>query len=212
MLIEVADNGSGMDAATLARACEPFFTTKRLGLGSGLGLAMAYGFAKQSGGGISIHSQPGQGTTVLMVLPLASPEPETDSCSDEATLPHGGELVLLVEDEPNVRRVVRQQLIDLGYPVIEAEDGQQALAMVDQIIDVAIVVSDVIMPGGLNGRQLAEAVLDRRPAMRIVLMSGYTDETDTGEAGGASDLPVLAKPFARQDLARALQRAKREGA
>ena len=212
VLIEVADNGSGMDAATLARACEPFFTTKRLGLGSGLGLAMAYGFAKQSGGGISIHSQPGQGTTVLMVLPLASPEPETDSGSDEATLPHGGELVLLVEDEPNVRRVVRQQLIDLGYPVIEAEDGQQALAMVDQIIDVAIVVSDIIMPGGLNGRQLAEAVLDRRPAMRIVLMSGYTDETDTGEAGGASDLPVLAKPFARQDLARALQRAKREGA
>ena len=115
--------------------------------------------------------------------------------------------MLLVEDEPNVRRVVRQQLIDLGYPVIEAEDGQQALAMVDQIIDVAIVVSDIIMPGGLNGRQLAEAVLDRRPAMRIVLMSGYTDETDTD---GASDLPVLAKPFVRQDLARALLRAKRE--
>ncbi len=207
VLIEVSDNGSGMDAATLARACEPFFTTKRLGLGSGLGLAMAYGFAKQSGGGISIHSQPGQGTTVLMVLPLTSAEPETDADSDETALPHGSELVLLVEDEPNVRRVVRQQLIDLGYPVIEAEDGQQALAMVDQIVDVAIVVSDIIMPGGLNGRQLAAAVLDRRPAMRIVLMSGYTDETDTD---GASELPVLAKPFARQDLARALQRAKRE--
>ena len=207
VLIEVSDNGSGMDAATLARACEPFFTTKRLGLGSGLGLAMAYGFTKQSGGGISIHSQPGQGTTVLMVLPLTSAEPETDADSDETALPHGSELVLLVEDEPNVRRVVRQQLIDLGYPVIEAEDGQQALAMVDQIVDVAIVVSDIIMPGGLNGRQLAAAVLDRRPAMRIVLMSGYTDETDTD---GASELPVLAKPFARQDLARALQRAKRE--
>jgi PAS domain S-box-containing protein len=120
VLIEVADNGSGMDAATLARACEPFFTTKRLGLGSGLGLAMAYGFAKQSGGGISIQSQPGQGTTVLMVLPLAAPEPDVEQPGDEADLPHGGELVLLVEDEPNVRRVVRQQLIDLGYPVIEA--------------------------------------------------------------------------------------------
>ena len=207
VLIEVADNGCGMDAETLARACEPFFTTKRLGLGSGLGLAMAYGFAKQSGGGVTIHSQPGQGTTVLLVLPQATPEPEADLPGEDSDLPHGGELVLLVEDEPNVRRVVRQQLIDLGHPVIEAENGRQALDMIDQILDIAIVVSDVIMPGGLNGRQLAETVLERHPAMRIVLMSGYTDEA---AAEGANDLPVLAKPFVRQDLARALQRAKRE--
>ncbi|MFN4326751.1 MAG: PAS-domain containing protein [Azonexus sp.] len=207
VLIEVADNGCGMDAATLARACEPFFTTKRLGLGSGLGLAMAYGFAKQSGGGVSIHSQPGLGTTVLLVLPQTDPKPVADPPGDDSDLPHGGELVLLVEDDPSVRRVVRQQLIDLGYPVIEAENGRQALDMIDQILDIAIVVSDVIMPGGLNGRQLAEAILERQPAMRIVLMSGYTDEA---AADGASDLPVLAKPFVRQDLARALQRAKRE--
>lgn len=204
-LIEVADNGCGMDATTLARACEPFFTTKRLGLGSGLGLAMAYGFAKQSGGGVSIQSQPEQGTTVLMVLPLATPEPDADAPGDDAALPAGGELVLLVEDEPNVRRVVRQQLIDLGYPVIEAEDGVQALTMIDQIPDIAIVVSDVIMPGGLDGRQLADRVLMSQPDMRIVLMSGYTDEADAG-----SDLPVLAKPFVRQDLARALRAARKE--
>ena len=207
VLIEVADNGCGMDAETLARACEPFFTTKRLGLGSGLGLAMAYGFAKQSGGGVTIHSQPGQGTTVLLVLPQAIPEPEANLPGEDSDLPHGGELVLLVEDEPNVRRVVRQQLIDLGHPVIEAENGRQALDMIDQILDIAIVVSDVIMPGGLNGRQLAETVLERHPAMRIVLMSGYTDEA---AAEGANDLPVLAKPFVRQDLAGALQRAKRD--
>ncbi len=207
VLIEVADNGCGMDAETLARACEPFFTTKRLGLGSGLGLAMAYGFAKQSGGGVTIHSQPGQGTIVLLVLPQATPEPEANLPGEDSDLPHGGELVLLVEDEPNVRRVVRQQLIDLGHPVIEAENGRQALDMIDQILDIAIVVSDVIMPGGLNGRQLAETVLERHPAMRIVLMSGYTDEA---AAEGANDLPVLAKPFVRQDLAHALQRAKRE--
>ncbi|MFN4342444.1 MAG: PAS-domain containing protein [Azonexus sp.] len=207
VLIEVADNGCGMDAATLARACEPFFTTKRLGLGSGLGLAMAYGFAKQSGGGVSIHSQPGLGTTVLLVLPQTDPKPVAAPPGDDSDLPHGGELVLLVEDDPSVRRVVRQQLIDLGHPVIEAENGRQALDMIDQILDIAIVVSDVIMPGGLNGRQLAEAILERQPAMRIVLMSGYTDEA---AADGASDLPVLAKPFVRQDLARALQRAKRE--
>jgi len=120
-------------------------------------------------------------------------------------LPHGGELVLLVEDEPNVRRVVRQQLIDLGYPVIEAEDGAQALAMIDQIPDIAIVVSDVIMPGEVDGRQLADRVLDNHPGISIVLMSGYTDEAEVG-----SDLPVLAKPFVRQDLARALRAAHRD--
>lgn len=201
-MIEVADNGCGMDAAILARVYEPFFTTKRVGLGSGLGLAMAYGFVKQSGGGLSIQSQAGQGTTVLMVLPLTTPEADGDLPPDDAALNHGGELVLLVEDEPNVRRVVRQQLIDLGYPVIEAENGVQALAMIEQIPDIAIVVSDVVMPGGLSGRQMAEQVLDEHPAMRIVLMSGYADEDDMASAGA---LPILAKPFVRQDLARALQ-------
>ena len=205
-MIEVGDNGSGMDAATLARVYEPFFTTKRFGLGSGLGLSMAYGFVKQSGGGIAIQSQPGQGTTVLMVLPLTTPEPDIDLPTDEAPLAHSGELVLLVEDEPNVRRVVRQQLIDLGYPVIEAENGAQALVMIEQIPDIAIVVSDVIMPGGLNGRQLAEKLRKHHPHLRIVLMSGYTDEV---EEKGANALPILAKPFVRQDLARALQRANK---
>lgn len=207
-MIEVADNGCGMDAATLSRVFEPFFTTKRFGLGSGLGLSMAYGFVKQSGGGISIQSQPGQGTTVLMVLPLTTPELDVDLPEDDIQLAHGGELVLLVEDEPNVRRVVRQLLIDLGYPVIEAENGAQALEMIEHIPDIAIVVSDVIMPGGINGRQLADAVLSGHPQMRIVLMSGYTDEGD--EAGVVSDLPILAKPFVRQDLVRALQRANKE--
>jgi CheY-like chemotaxis protein len=199
-LIEVADNGTGMDAATLSRVFEPFFTTKRFGLGSGLGLSMAYGFVKQSGGGIAIHSQPGQGTTVLMVLPLTTPEADLDLPADTLELSHGGELVLLVEDDPSVRRVVRQQLIDLGYPVIEAENGSQALEMITHIPDIAIVVSDVIMPGGLNGRQLAEQILHLHPGMRIVLMSGYSAE----EEDSASTLPLLAKPFVRQDLARAL--------
>lgn len=205
-MIEVADNGCGMDAATLARVFEPFFTTKRFGLGSGLGLSMAYGFVKQSGGGISIQSQTGQGTTVLMVLPLTMPEPDIDLPSDDEPLAHGGELVLLVEDEPNVRRVVRQQLIDLGYPVIEAENATQALEMVEQIPDIALVVSDVMMPGGLNGRQLAEQILGLNPQMRIVLMSGYADEPEFQTPG---DLPVLAKPFVKQDLVQALQRVSK---
>ena len=133
--------------------------------------------------------------------------PELDLPADDAPLIHGGELVLLVEDEPNVRRVVRQQLIDLGYPVIEAENGAMALAMIEQIPDIAIVVSDVIMPGSINGRQLAEQTLRHAPRMRVVLMSGYNDET---EEAGANPLPVLSKPFGRQDLARALQRARKD--
>lgn len=204
-LIEVVDNGCGMDAATLARVYEPFFTTKRFGLGSGLGLSMAYGFVKQSGGGITIQSQPGQGTSVLMVLPLTTPEADVDQPEDDTPLSHGGELALLVEDDPNVRRVVRQQLIDLGYPVIEAENGAQALEMISQIPDIAIVVSDIIMPGGLDGRQLAAQIGTLRPQIRIVLMSGYTEESDAV----SGDLPVLAKPFIRQDLARALQAPKK---
>lgn len=203
-MIEVADNGCGMDAATLARVYEPFFTTKRFGLGSGLGLAMAYGFVKQSGGGISIRSQPGQGSTVLMVLPLTQPEAESGSEQDEVPLAHGGELVLLVEDDPNVRRVVRQQLIDLGYPVIEAENANQALEMIGQIPDIALMISDVIMPGGINGQQLAARVLAGRPEMRIVLMSGFTEEIISDTA-----LPVLSKPFVRQDLARAISQTSR---
>lgn len=205
-MIEIVDNGCGMDSATLARVFEPFFTTKRFGLGSGLGLSMAYGFAQQSGGGIVIQSQPGQGTTVLMALPQTRPEIDGEAPLDDTPLLLGGELVLLVEDDPNVRRVVRQQLTDLGYPVIEAENGAQAREMIEHVPDIAILVSDIIMPGGINGRQLAEWVMRERPQLGILLMTGYADEQDSG---AASELPLLAKPFVRQDLARALQRVHR---
>ena len=206
-LIEVTDNGSGMAPETLSRVFEPFFTTKRFGLGSGLGLSMAYGFAKQSGGGIAIQSEPGHGTTVLMVLPLTDlADLDGEAPGNDVPAHQGSELVLLVEDDASVRRVVRQQLVDLGYPVIEAESGVQAREMIEQIDDIAIVVSDIIMHGGINGRQLAEWVLARRPHTAIVLISGYADEA---EAGGGSGLPVLAKPFVRQDLARALHQARR---
>ena len=211
VLIEVIDSGCGMDEATLARVFEPFFTTKRFGLGSGLGLSMTHSFARQSGGGIVIRSRPGEGTTVRMVLPLAQPESRDETALEDVPAAYGGELVLLVEDEPNVRRVVRQQLIDLGHPVIEAENGAQALAMIDQVADIAVLVSDIVMPGGINGRQLAALVRQRRPATRIVLMSGYAEEdADSGLHSGGDALPVLAKPFVRQDLARVLQRALAE--
>lgn len=206
-MIEVVDNGCGMDAATVARAYEPFFTTKRFGLGSGLGLSMAYGLVKQSGGGITIQSQIGKGTTVSLVLPLTLSEAGFDNTQDDAPLLHSEELVLLVEDEPHVRRVVRQQLIDLGYPVIEAENAAQALEMIAHIPDIAIVLSDVVMPGGVDGRQLHRKIMNSHPQMRILLMSGFNQGFNEGlneEAANDLPIPILTKPFTRQDLARAL--------
>lgn len=199
--IEVSDTGCGMDENTLAHACEPFFTTKRLGLGSGLGLSMACGFIRQSGGGMRIVSAPGAGTRISIILPATTPPATSTHIKDDAQQHEAsGDLVLLVEDDANVRQVVRQQLIDLGHPVIEAEDADQALTMVAQIPDIGIVVSDILMPGGLNGRQLTEQIKRDYPQMRIVLMSGYADED-----GGPQDPPILAKPFFRHELAQALR-------
>jgi PAS domain S-box-containing protein len=200
-MIEIVDSGCGMDAATLARAYEPFFTTKRFGMGSGLGLSMAYGLVKQSGGGITLHSQPGLGTTVVLVLPLSRQEGTPLPAPDDDALAHAGELVLLVEDEPLVRHVVRQQLIDLGYPVIEAENGAQALEMVAQVPDIAILLCDVVMPGDIDGRQLGKLVMASHPRMRILLMSGYNDRVSEPGSGAPR---LLTKPFVRQDLAQAL--------
>jgi PAS domain S-box-containing protein len=200
-MIEVTDNGCGMDAATLARACEPFFTTKRHGLGSGLGLSMALGLVKQSGGGMTMQSRPGQGTTVLLVLPLTGSQAELDKAQDDAALRHSGELVLLAEDEPDVRRVVRQQLTDLGYLVIEAGNAAQALEMIAQIPDVAILLSDIAMAGDIDGRQLGKQVMASHPHIRVLLMSAYSEGLQEEWPGGPR---LLAKPFAQQDLARAL--------
>ena len=200
-MISVVDNGCGMDTATLARAYEPFFTTKRFGRGSGLGLSMAYGLVTQSGGGICLQSAPGQGTTVRLVLPLDGQAAPSAAADERIAGAHAGELVLLVEDAPDVRRVVRQQLIDLGYPVIEAENGTQALEMVAHIDDIAILLCDVVMPGDIDGRQLGAQVMASHPQMRILLMSGFNDGAAETRRG---DLPLLAKPFLRQDLAHAL--------
>lgn len=204
--IAVADDGCGMDAHTLAHACEPFFTTKRIGLGNGLGLAMAQGFIRQSAGGMRIRSEPERGTQVEIVLPQTAAPAARQTATDTPPPEADGDLVLLVEDDENVRRVVRQQLIDLGHPVIEAENASQALDMARHIPDIAIVVSDVLMPGELNGRQLARQLRREYPSLRIVLMSGYTEDEDAR----GRDFPILAKPFLRQELARALQRAAGE--
>ena len=206
--IAVTDNGMGMDGSTLARVFEPFFTTKQFGMGSGLGMSMVYGFTKQSGGGVRIRSRQARGTTVALLLPRIE-EAET-----QASLPAGrhvaaadlaGKLVLLAEDDADVRSVVRMQLSELGCAVVEAENGSEAADMVENIPAIALVISDVVMPGAMDGRALARFVRRFRPELPMVLMSGFAEsEFHPGGLGPDHDLPLLAKPFSRDKLLAAL--------
>ncbi len=198
LCIEVSDNGSGMDARTLARVFEPFFTTKPHGSGTGLGMAMVYGFVKQSGGAIDLRSTPGQGTTVSLWLPvsdLVSDLPLPTDPAPDATRGDQG-LALLVEDDPEVRKVVRRSLLELGFAVIEAENGAEAMQIIDQTPGIVLLLTDVVMPGSIDGRVLAAHARDRRGVPRVVLMSGYAPELKQ-----RSDVPMLAKPFTRAQLA-----------
>ena len=207
--IAVTDNGMGMDGSTLARVFEPFFTTKQFGMGSGLGMSMVYGFTKQSGGGVRIRSRQARGTTVALLLPRIE-EAET-----QASLPTGrhvaaadlaGKLVLLAEDDADVRSVVRMQLSELGCAVVEAENGSEAADMVENIPAIALVISDVVMPGAMDGRALARFVRRFRPDLPMVLMSGFAEsEFHTGGLDPDHDLPLLAKPFSRDKLLAALR-------
>ncbi|MGB4467662.1 MAG: ATP-binding protein [Azovibrio sp.] len=206
VLIEVSDTGCGMDEATRSKVFEPFFTTKGFGQGSGLGLSMVYGFARQSGGCVSVSSKPGKGSTFTLLLPPAPPGSLEEALPEEqapATAAPGA-LVLLVEDEPDVRRVVRNLLLDLGYPVLEAENGNQAAEILSQVQDITVLLTDIIMPGGMNGRELARLAQQERPELHVVLMSGYEEQAALSQAD-PSHLRLLGKPFSKRELARALQ-------
>ena len=191
--ITVEDSGCGMDEATLAQVFEPFFTTKRADLGGGLGLSMVHRFVRQSGGAVRIDSVVGQGTRVTVLLPTA-PEGETDRPEEEALTASGQvhqPLVLLVEDNAEVRRVIRMQLTGLGHPVVEAETGPQALEMLAQIDGIGLVLTDLLMPGGMSGRDVVAQARLLRPQVPVVLMSGYAQDA----VGGATPVPILQKPI-----------------
>ena len=205
--LSVSDTGTGMDAATQARASEPFFTTKRFGSGSGLGLSMAYGFAKQSGGGIRIQSALGEGCVVTLVLPCTSEDQHAVPLAD--VLPRSGRqgdeqpLVLLVEDDPDVRRVIRLQLVGLGYPVIEADHAADALLLLASVPTVGILISDMVMPGGMDGRTLCRQASLSAPSVRALLISGFSD-ADVASPEAAMGPPLLKKPFTSLELQQAL--------
>jgi len=197
--IDVADDGQGMDAATRARVFEPFFTTKRHGAGTGLGMSMVYGFVRQSGGAIDIDSALGRGTVVSLWLPVAAGAERADIEVEAAGAERvaGRSLALLVEDDPDVRKVVRRSLIDLGFAVVEAENGTEAMTILDHTPQIDLLLSDVVMPGPVDGREVARHALARR-VPRVALMSGYAP----GEIGnGPEGVPMLAKPFTQRQLA-----------
>lgn len=203
--IDVKDTGPGMTEETRRRAFEPFFTTKEFGSGNGLGLSTVYGFARRSGGIVTISSPPGDGARVTLYLPCTEPAQapsEDDGDADVESLAEAGtgELVLLVEDDTGVRAVVRRQLIDLGYIVLEAEDAGEALDMIRSIGEIRYLISDIVMPGQMNGIALAREAKVMTPSIRVGLISGYADGPGQREAT-ACPFPVLAKPFATEALA-----------
>ena len=203
VVLAVSDTGSGMSAETQAHMFEPFFTTKEVGKGTGLGLATVYGIVKQSGGSIWVYSELGHGTTIKVYLPRVDepPDPLPGTPVTAAADLHGTETILLVEDEPAVRGVARQVLTRHGYTVVEAPDGQTALALFDgDGPKVDLVVTDVVMPG-MSGRSLADQLTSRLPGLQVLYMSGYTDDAIVRHGMLEPGLAYLQKPFRPEALA-----------
>jgi PAS domain S-box-containing protein len=205
VMVAVSDTGVGIPAAIIDRVFEPFFSTKEVGKGSGLGLSMVYGFVKQSGGHIKVYSEEGHGTTFRLYLPrtdapavqLAEPLP--------AEIEGGNETILVVEDDELVRAYVSTQLQGLGYTTLTAANGAEALAIADRGAAFDLLFTDVIMPGPLNGRQLAAEMLQRRSQLKVLFTSGYTENAIIHHGRLDSGVLLLAKPYRKLDLARMLR-------
>ncbi len=199
--ITVSDTGTGMDAGTRERIFEPFFTTKEFGKGTGLGMSIVYGIVKQHAGSISVYSEPGRGTTFKIYLPLTADPPAATGAAASVVEPRGGtETILVAEDDRTVREMLRLVLQDYGYRVIEAADGQEAVDLFRERGDgVDLLLLDVIMPKK-NGREVAQAVRDLRPHMRLVYMSGYTADIIRKEGIAEEGIPFLPKPVNPTEL------------
>ena len=212
VVISVRDTGFGMSSDTLAHVFEPFFTTKDAGKGTGLGLSMVYGFARQSGGFVTIESELGVGTAIHLYLPrlvdevAAETEPHVVAVPAQNQSPHS-KVVLLVEDDADVRSSLFDQIDALGYRVIEASDGVEALRVYDAAGRVDLLFTDIVMPGGISGFELAHSLRTRQSSLKVIFTSGYNDEVvaETGTPDEGSIL--LHKPYDRQTLAAALSQA-----
>ncbi len=205
--VSVTDSGTGMSATTMAHVFDPFFTTKPLGQGTGLGLSMIYGFVQQSGGHIHLRSGEGQGTTVTIYLPryLGDVEDETVVSATADLSPTVNTVVLVVEDEPPIRMVIADVLSDLGYTVLEAGDGRSGLKILEAGTHVDLLITDVGLPGGMNGRQLADAARERRPNLNVLFVTGYAENSPVGSGFAAQGMQVMTKPFSLEALAARIQ-------
>jgi len=212
VMVAVSDTGSGMSREVVNRAFEPFFTTKPTGIGTGLGLSQVYGFVKQSGGHIRIYSEPGVGTTIKMYFPRLTgrtdiPEwLERGAAPAIAASPDGTETVLVVEDDPQVNKLAVEALQERGYRVMSAPDGPAALKLIENAQPIDLLLTDVVLPGGMNGRQLTDAVLKLRPAIRVLYMTGYTRNAIIHHGRLDPDIDLLTKPFTADALTRKVRR------
>jgi PAS domain S-box-containing protein len=205
--LSVIDTGGGMTPQIIARAFDPFFTTKPIGEGTGLGLSMVYGFARQSGGQARIISALGKGTSVSLFLPryLGAPPDVQAAAGPETAMPGGGETVLVVDDESTVRMLVSEVLDELGYETIEAEDAASGLKYLQTARRIDLLVTDVGLPGGMNGRQLADAALSLRPGLKILFITGYAETAVIGQGQLQPGMHVMTKPFSLDGLGRRIK-------
>jgi PAS domain S-box-containing protein len=211
VLVAVADTGTGMDRATTEKVFEPFFTTKDLGRGTGLGLSQVYGFVRQSAGHVKIYSELGQGTIVKIYLPryFGAAEDTTGEAAPVVPRAIGEETILVVEDDDDLRSYATDILRELGYRVIEAANGAEALALLHSEADVDLLLTDVVMPG-INGRELADAAVRRRPALKVLFTTGYTRNAIVHHGRLDPGIHLIGKPFSFQELA-AKVRARLDG-
>jgi len=206
VMLAVSDTGAGMSQDVLDKVFEPFFTTKEVGKGSGLGLSMVYGFVKQSGGHIRIYSEVGHGTTIKLYLPPARGQVEAPPAA-AAPLPHGNETIMVVEDDALVRNFVTTQLQSLGYRTVGAANGPAALSLIEGGQKFDLLFTDVIMPGSMSGRELADKVSKVRPGIRVLYTSGYTDNAIVHQGRLDPGVLLLTKPYRKSQLANMVRRA-----
>ena len=208
VVLSVSDTGLGMAREIQERAIEPFFTTKEQGKGTGLGLSSIYGFARQSGGLLRIYSEEGLGTTVRLYLPRAQAVTMAEKAQTKETeLPRGTETILVAEDESEVRAVAVAHLSNSGYRVIAASDAATALKAAAKETRIDLLLTDVVLTGGMNGHTLAAALRGRIPDLRVIFMSGYSEQASPGAGSGEREFPLLQKPFRKGDLLKAVREA-----
>jgi CheY-like chemotaxis protein len=209
--LSVTDNGAGMDKAMLARVFEPFFTTKEVGKGTGLGLAMVYGFVKQSGGHVKLYSELGAGTSVKVYLPRRATDGALIEAPAASAAPKsaGAETILVVEDDADVRAYSIEVLNELGYRVLEAQDAATALTCLESPAadEVALLFTDVVLPGGMTGADLARQALKVRPALKVLFTTGYARDAIVHQGRLDEGVDLITKPFTYTDLAAKLREA-----